>query len=112
LAQKAARAKVGYTLRDPAGVRIMSLEGVWKLNGTVIDINDFGNNNGVWIVSRNGRRAVLTNAPGLTLDDKPLVTGAQVSHSLQVGADLITAPDAALPEWARISEETGSRGPN
>jgi hypothetical protein len=40
-----------------------------------------------------------------------LITGAQVAHKLQVGADLVTAPDAALPAWARIGQETGSRGP-
>jgi hypothetical protein len=111
LAQTVARAKVGYTLRDPAGVRIMSLKGVWKVNGTVIDINDFANNKSAWVVSRNGRRAVLTNIDGLALNDKALTTGAQISHSLQVGADLLTAADADLPDWARISVETGSRGP-
>jgi hypothetical protein len=37
-------------------------------------------------------------------------TGAQLSKFLFVGADVIHAPDAALPEWARAGHE-GSRGP-
>ncbi len=68
-------------------------------------------NQGIWAVSRNGRRGVLSIPAGLDLDGQPLVTGAQVAHKLQVGADLVTAPDAALPAWARIGQETGSRGP-
>ena len=83
-----------------------------KINGTVVDINDPNTNNGIWVVSRNGRRAVLTIPVGLTLDDKVVVTGAQVSHKVAVVADLLTAPDAALPDWARISAESGSRGPS
>jgi hypothetical protein len=111
LAQKAVRAKLGYTLRDPAGVRFSRLDGEWKLDGTVIDINDPGQNQGAWSVLRNGRRAVLTIPAKLTLEDKPIVTGAQVSRVLQVAADLLTAPDASLPDFARISAESGSRGP-
>lgn len=111
LSQQAARAQVGFTLRDPAGVRILKLEGVWKRDGQTIDINDPSANQGLWIVSRNGRRGVLTVPATLTLDDAALVTGAQVSHKLQVAADLLTAPDAALPAWARINEEADSRGP-
>lgn len=109
--QKAVRAEVGYTLRDPAGIRIESLEGQWKLNGTVIDINDPAANSGIWSVTRNGRRAVLTIPNGLKLDDTNLTTGAQVSRKLKVVADLLTAPNASLPDWARISSESGSRGP-
>jgi hypothetical protein len=110
--QRAARAKIGYTLRDPAGVRISRLEGNWKINGAAVDINDPARNQGAWVVTRNGRRGVLTVVPGLTLDDQPLLTGAQVSHGLQVAADLLAAPDAALPDWARIGAESGSRGPD
>jgi hypothetical protein len=112
LAQSAVRSKIGYTLRDPAGIRFLALEGAWKINGTVVDINDPNTNNGIWVVSRNGRRAVLTIPAGLTLDEKVVVTGAQVSHKVAVVADLLTAPDAALPDWARISAESGSRGPS
>jgi hypothetical protein len=112
LSQSAVRAKIGYTLRDPAGIRFLSLEGVWKLNGTIIDVNDPAKNQGIWVVSRNGRRAVLTIPSGLTLDAQALVTGAQVSRKVAVVADLLTAPDAALPDWARISGESGSRGPS
>jgi hypothetical protein len=110
--QSAVRAGVAYTLRDPAGIRFLSLEGVWKLNNAIIDVNDAASNQGIWVVSRNGRRAVLTIPTGLTLDGTALVTGAQVSHKVAVVADLLTAPDAALPDWARISAESGSRGPS
>jgi hypothetical protein len=109
LAQRAARAKVGYTLRDPVGVRILELDGAWSLNGAALDINDPGANRGIWAVTRNGRRGVLQVAAGLTLDGQPLLTGAQVSRKLRVAADLITAPDAALPEWARIGREASTR---
>jgi hypothetical protein len=111
LAQQAARAQIGFSLADPAGIRIIELEGVWSLNGTPLDVNDPARNQGIWAVSRNGRRAALSIPAGLTLDGQPLVTGAQVAHKLQVGADLVTAPDAALPAWARIGQEAGSRGP-
>jgi hypothetical protein len=111
-AQRAARGQIGYTLRDPAGIRIVKLEGNWKINDTTIDINDSGQNRGAWVISRNGRRGVLTVVPGLTLDGKRPVTGALISRKLQVAADLLTAPDALLPDWARIGAESGSRGPN
>jgi hypothetical protein len=111
LSQTAVRGKFDYTLRDPAGIRFLKLEGVWKLNGTVIDINDPASNQGLWVVSRNGRRAVLTIPTGLVLDDNVLATGAQISHKVAVVADLLVAADATLPDWARISAESGSRGP-
>lgn len=112
VAQQAVRDKVGFTLRDPAGVRIVTLKGVWKVDNSVIgDVNDFANNHGVWQVSRNGRRAVLTIIPGLTLDGDSVTTGAEVARKLSVAADLLAAPNAALPDWARIGEESNSRGP-
>lgn len=111
LAQKAARGKLGYSLRDPAGVRIARLDGEWKLNGAVIDINDPNTNSGVWAVSRNGRRGVLTVPAGLTLEDAPVVTGAQVSRFLHVAADLLTAAEDKLPDFAKIRTEATSRGP-
>jgi hypothetical protein len=110
--QQAARDGIGYTLRDPAGIRISKLEGVWKLNGAPLDVNDPDKNEGAWVLSRNGRRGVLTVLPGLTLDDDPLATGAQIAHKVVVAADLLAAPDAALPDWARIGAESGSRGPD
>jgi hypothetical protein len=111
VSQKAVRSQLGYTLRDPAGIRISKLEGVWKLDGKAIDINDTTTSSAIWQVSRNGRRGVLTIPPKLTLDDKPVVSGAQVSRRLHVAADLLVAPDSSLPDWARISAESGSRGP-
>lgn len=111
VAQQAVRDKVGFTLRDPAGVRIVGLQGAWKINNTTIDVNNPTDNQGVWEVSRNGRRAVLTVVPGLKLDGDVVTTGAQVSRKLSVTADLLAAPDAALPDWARIGAESDSRGP-
>lgn len=110
-AQRAVRANVGFTLRDPAGVRMLKLEGVWKIGNQAVDINDPSKNQGAWVVTRNARRAVLTVPPGMTLDGDALITGAQVSRKLKVAADLLTAPNAALPEWARIGVESSSRGP-
>lgn len=112
VAQRAVRDKFGFTLRDPAGVRIVTLKGVWRVNNTDIgDVNDGINNKGVWQVSRNGRRAVLTIVPGLKLDGEAVTSGAQVARKLSVAADLLAAPNATLPEWARIGEESDSRGP-
>ncbi|MGL6096239.1 MAG: hypothetical protein ACRC7O_10650 [Fimbriiglobus sp.] len=110
-AQQAVRDGFGFTLRDPGGVRIVTLQGVWKVGNTVIDVNDEATNQGVWKVSRNGRRGVLTVVPGLKLDEEAVATGAQVSKKLRVTADLLAAPNAALPDWARIGAESGSRGP-
>ena len=109
--QRAVRGNLGFTLRDPAGVRIVKLEGVWKINNNDIDIDDPAKNRGTWVVSRNGRRGLLTVAAGLTLDGQPLVTRAQVSRKLRVAADVFAAPNATLPEWARIGVESSSRGP-
>jgi len=110
-AQRAARDKVGFTLRDPAGVRILKLEGVWKINNAVIDVNDVTQNQGVWIVSRNGRRGILTVVQGLTIDGETPVSGAQVSKKLRVAADLLATPESSLPPWARSGDESDSRGP-
>lgn len=110
-AQRAVRGNLGFTLRDPAGVRIVTLEGSWKLNNADLDINDPLQNQDIWVVNRNGRRGVLTITPGLTLDGQPVVTGTQVSRKLKVAADLFAATNVALPEWARIGIESSSRGP-
>jgi len=110
VAQEAVRNKVGFTLRDPAGIRLVTLKGAWKIGNTAIDVNEPASNQGVWHVSRNGRRGVLNVIQGLKLDGEPIVSGAQVSRKLSVAADLLAAPNAALPEPARIGEESSSRG--
>jgi hypothetical protein len=111
VAQQAVRDQAGFTLRDPAGVRIVALKGAWKVQNTTIDVNDPASNQGVWRISRNGRRAVLTVVSGLKLDGDTVTTGAQVSRKVSVAADLLAAPNSALPEWARIGAESDSRGP-
>ncbi len=110
-AQRSVRGNLGLSLRDPTGVRIVKLDGVWRINNSTIDINDPAQNQGSWVVSRNARRAVLTIAAGLTVDGSPVRTGAQIARKLQVAADVLAAPDAALPLWARVGVESSSRGP-
>jgi len=110
-AQRAARNGIGFTLRDPAGVRIVKLEGQWELNNAPLEINNANQNQGIWTVSRNGRRAVLKVSSGLTLDGQAISSGAQASRKVNVAADLLAAPNAALPNWARVGQESGSRGP-
>ena len=110
-AQRAVRGDAGFTLRDPAGVRILTMEGVWKIKARTIDINNPAANEGTWVVSRNGRRGVLTVLPQMTLDGDAIVTGAQASRKLKVAADLLVARNAVLPEWARTGAESSSRGP-
>jgi hypothetical protein len=110
-AQQAVRDNFGFSLTDPAGVRIVALEGSWAVGNTALDINDATQNQAIWTVSRNRRRGVLTVVPGLRLDGHPIVTGAQVSRKLRVAANLIAAPDGTLPSWARRGNESDSRGP-
>jgi len=111
-AQRAVRGKLGFTLRDPGGVRMLKLEGDWKIKNNAIDINNPAENEGAWVIDRNGRRGVLTVIQGLTLGGAPLVTGTQVSRALRVTADLLATPEISLPEWARVGNESGSRGPD
>lgn len=110
-AQRSVRGNSGLSLRDPAGVQIVKLDGIWKIGNNDIDINDPTQNQGSWAVSRNGRRAVLTIVAGLTVDGNSVITGAQVARKLKVTADLYAAPNTALPAWARSGVESSSRGP-
>lgn len=105
-AQTLVRDRRSFSLRDPAGIRIVELQGLWKVNGTAVDINYPDSNQGAWVVSRNGRRAVLDVTTGVTMGDDPITSGAQVSARLLVAADVIAAPDDALPVWARAGQET------
>ncbi|MBW4626316.1 MAG: hypothetical protein KME49_12640 [Brasilonema octagenarum HA4186-MV1] len=108
-AQNAARASFGLSLQDPVGIKMLRLEGIWKIGGQEIDINDTSENQGAWVVSRNGRRAVLDLSKGVTLENTPISSGAQVAAKLSVGANVILAPEAVLPEWAQTGEESSSR---
>jgi hypothetical protein len=105
-AQDASRQTKAITLADPVGVRILRLGGIWRLGGSVIDINDSAQNGGAWAISHNGRRAVLEVQPGLTIGDDRIVTGAQVSRLLTVAADVIAAPEDRIPAWAWIGNES------
>jgi hypothetical protein len=110
-AQQLARIDFGLTLADPAGIVIRRLEGEWALDGQPIaDINDPDDAQGIWRVTRNGRRAVLEIPPTLQLNGQPIGSGAQVADHLIVGASAIAAPDAALPAFARIGFENQLRG--
>ena len=107
--QNLARSKRDLSLRDPAGIEIFTLGGIWKRNGVAIDINDSVTNGGLWAISRNGRRGVLKNAAGLTLDGDSITTGAQVASRLRVQARVVSAMEADMPEWSRIGQEASVR---
>lgn len=84
------------SLQDPVGVIILRLQGTWRVGGRVIDVNDSSANQGVWTVGRGGRRATLRVVDQLTVNNEPIVTGAQVSRLLDVGAQVVSAAPAAL----------------
>lgn len=84
------------SLRDPVKIRILELQGIWRLNGAQIDINNPKTNQGIWLISRGQCRGMLRNLPGLTLDGVPITSGAQVAKKLQVGADVMIAAAADL----------------
>src|SRR5207249_5428984 len=96
----------GLSLADPVGIKILELQGIWKINGVQVDINDSSQNQGAWIISRNGRRAVLDVSKGVSIGDDPITTGTQVSTKLQVGAAVISAPEHDLPPWAKTGHES------
>lgn len=105
-AQTIARGGEGLSIADPAGIRIMRLEGIWKIDGAEIDINDPAENQGAWGLSRNGRRGVLDLAAAVTIDDQAITSGTQVSRLLRVAADVVVAPEQELPTWARRGRES------
>jgi hypothetical protein len=111
-AQDLARGNSSFSLQDPAGIRILDLDPTaqWTLDGQAIDINNPATNQGIWTVSRNGRRGVFTLQGDVRVGGNKITTGTQLSQLLFVGADVIHAPDAALPEWAQAGHE-GTRGP-
>ena len=104
--QAVAREKKSLTLKDPVGINLLSLEGIWKVNNKQIDVNDPAANKGVWTLSRGNRRGVLKVIAGLTVDDEPITSGFQVSTHLKVGATVIAASEAVLPEWSRMGKES------
>lgn len=105
-AQNLARRPHGLSLQDPVGIKMLRLVGIWKINGQEVDINDPNQNQGAWTVSHNGHRGVLDVTKGVTIADRKITSGAQVAAQLQVGADVISAPEAVLPDWARTGEES------
>ena len=107
--QNLARANRDLSLRDPVGVEIVTLSGIWKKNNAQIDINDQAQNGGLWTISRNGRRGVLKNATGLTLDGEAVSTGAQIANRLRVQARVVSALETDMPAWSRVGQEDSSR---
>jgi hypothetical protein len=103
--QDLARSSRALSLLDPVGIKITRLRGIWKINNQQVDINDPIDNQGAWIVSRNGRRAVLDVTKGVTIGDEIITTGTQVATALEVSADVISAPENAIPTWARTGQE-------
>jgi hypothetical protein len=107
--QNLARNTRGLSLADPVGIEIFHLAGIWQRNTTDIDINNLGDNQGIWTITRSGRRAVLTVPAGLTVDGEAITSGAQVANRLRVRATVASAREQDLPEWARIGQESSSR---
>ncbi len=105
-AQEVRRANRVVSLADPAGIQIQELGGIWKIDGQQIDVNNAADNQSVWSITRNGRRATLNVTPRLTLVDDAIVTGAQVSKVLRVAARVISAPESAVPPWAKTGQES------
>jgi hypothetical protein len=104
-AQGLRRNNQGFSLTDPAGIRILRLDGIWKLNGQQVDIN----NSPAWSISRGGRRAVLQVSPQLTMGDDAITSGTQVSTRLKVGAEVVSVDEDLLPEWAKTGQESTRR---
>lgn len=96
-----------FALDDPIGIFISNLIGNWTVGNTQIPINDPAQNQGRWQVTRNGRRARLKvgGPQRLKLDNDPITTGAQVADKLFVAANVVTAFEASLPDWARTGNE-------
>jgi hypothetical protein len=106
-AQNLARGNRSFAPQDPCGIRIRGLDaaGQWTVDGQVVNINDPATNRGLWTITRNGRRAVFKFQGDVRLDGARIQTGAQLSNQLIVGATVVHAPNAALPEWARLGNE-------
>jgi peptidoglycan hydrolase-like protein with peptidoglycan-binding domain len=85
-----------FSPTDPVGIQILKLQGIWRINNTQIDINDPQKNQGAWQLTRGGRRGVLKNLPGLTLDGTPITSGGQVARKLQVGLKVTIAAEKDL----------------
>jgi peptidoglycan hydrolase-like protein with peptidoglycan-binding domain len=85
-----------FSPADPVGIQILKLQGIWRINNTEININDPQKNQGAWQVARGGRRGVLKNLPGLTLDGVPITSGGQVARKLQVGLKVMIAAEKDL----------------
>lgn len=109
--QTAVRNRRAISLVDPVGIKLLTLAGEWQLNGATFPVNDPATHNNLWTVGHNGRRATLEVPPGLTVNQRTITSGAQVSRELRVAAVVLTAPDSALPTWARIGSEGLQRGP-
>jgi hypothetical protein len=107
--QTLARAGRGLAFADPVGIVLDALGGIWRIGNTQIDVNDPAANQGVWTITRGGRRAVLTVVPGLKLDDEAVESGAQVASVLSVMAQAVSAAEADLPAWSRVGQEQSQR---
>jgi hypothetical protein len=105
-AQEIRRKNRVLSLEDPVGIRLLQLGGIWKFDGRQIDINDPNQNRGTWTITRNGRRARLNVSTALTFGDDKVVSGAQVARVLRVGVGVISAPETAVPPWARTGQES------
>lgn len=110
-AQIVARSARSFSLVDPGSIKILELDPTaeWKVDGTVVDINDETANKGAWKVSRNGLRATFSFGHEIKVNGQLITTGAQLSHSLKVGTTVLHALNADLPAWARPGNENQVR---
>lgn len=99
-AQKQVRKGNVISLADPVGIEILKIQGNWAINKKSID-NITDPQHGVWKISRNKRRAVLTNVAGLTLGGVPITSGAQVARQLLVGARVLVAAEKDVKAQVR-----------
>jgi len=106
-AQDVAKIPRALSLQDPVGVVILRLNGTWRRNGVEFDINDPSVGQDIWEITRNGRRAKLQIEDNLTVDTEQIVSGAQVSRLLDVGAQVVSAdPNDLLPQMAATTFST------
>lgn len=110
-AQNLVRDARAFSLADPAGIAILRIGGIWKLDGEQVDLNDPEDNEELWRIDHGGRRAVLEVPPELTFVDDPVDSGARVATVVQVGSSVVHAPEEAIPDWAQTGFETVRRLP-
>lgn len=105
-AQEARKTNKVISLADPCGIKIDDLGGNWKIDGHQIDINKEHLNGGAWSIIRNRHRAILNVVPGLTLNDDPIISGAQVAKVLNVMSTVIVIEEDKVDPMFKTGQES------